>query len=153
MNHVEIQSVVNSNNLPGLDRIQAWLDAALEDFPNDTEIVIRIVDEQESAALNQQYRHKNGPTNVLSFPYDFPAEVNLDLLGDLVVCAPVVEKEAHEQGKRLTDHWAHMIVHGVLHLIGYDHIEPAEAEAMEALEVNILQKFNISNPYLQVRET
>lgn len=153
MNHVEIQSVINSTNLPGSDRIQAWVDAALEDFPNDTEIVIRIVDEQESAALNQQYRHKNGPTNVLSFPYDFPAEVNLDLLGDLVVCAPVVEKEAHEQGKRLTDHWAHMIIHGVLHLIGYDHIEPGEAEAMEALEVNILQQLNISNPYLQVCET
>lgn len=153
MNSVEIQSVSKSLQQPRQDQLQHWVDATLHDFPNDTEIVVRIVDEQESAELNQQYRHKQGPTNILSFPYDLPAEYQVNLLGDLVVCAPVVEQEARDQGKSLTDHWAHIIIHGVLHLIGYDHVEPAEAEKMEALEINILQKLNIRNPYLQVCET
>ncbi len=150
MNQVEIQAVYVSPLQPDAIHIQQWVDAALHDFQSDTEIVVRIVDEQESAELNQQYRQKEGPTNILSFPYELPAEFNLNLLGDLVICAPVVEKEAHNQGKEARDHWAHIIIHGVLHLIGYDHIEQDEAEAMEALEINILQKLNINNPYLPI---
>ncbi|MDD1625774.1 MAG: rRNA maturation RNase YbeY, partial [Methylococcaceae bacterium] len=105
--------------------------------------------EQESAELNEQYRHKQGPTNILSFPVEVPFGIELNLLGDLVVCAPVLEKEALEQHKALTDHWAHIIVHGVLHLLGYDHIDDKEAELMENKEITILNKLNIKNPYLQ----
>ena len=110
---------------------------------------MRIVDEQESAELNEQYRHKQGPTNILSFPVEVPDGIELNLLGDLVVCAPILEKEALEQHKALADHWAHIIVHGVLHLLGYDHIDETEAELMENKEITILNKLTIKNPYLQ----
>ncbi|MGZ8237169.1 MAG: rRNA maturation RNase YbeY [Methylobacter sp.] len=132
--------------------MQLWVDTTLADYDQDTEIVVRIVDEQESAELNEQYRHKSGPTNILSFPVDLPEGIELDLLGDLVICAPVVEKEALEQGKTLTHHWAHIIVHGVLHLLGYDHIEDDEAELMENKEIAILNKLQIDNPYTEVKD-
>jgi probable rRNA maturation factor len=125
------------------------VDAALEGFNQDTEIVVRIVDEQESAELNEQYRHKSGPTNILSFPVEVPEGIELNLLGDLVICAPVLEKEALEQHKTLSDHWAHIIVHGVLHLLGYDHLDDEEAELMENKEIAILKQLTIKNPYLQ----
>ncbi|MCK9635020.1 MAG: rRNA maturation RNase YbeY [Methylobacter tundripaludum] len=130
--------------------MQCWVDAALDGHNQDTEIVVRIVDEQESADLNEQYRHKSGPTNILSFPVDLPPGIELNLLGDLVICAPVLEKEAQEQGKLLADHWAHIVVHGVLHLLGYDHIDDAEAELMENKEIAILNKLQINNPYSEV---
>lgn len=149
MNHVEIQAVFVSPAQPDSGQIQHWIDTALSDYPQDTEIVVRIVDGTESAELNKLYRHKEGPTNILSFPVDLPEGVDLDLLGDLVVCAPVLEREALEQHKVLTDHWAHIIIHGVLHLLGYDHIEASDAEIMEDKEIAILQKLNISNPYLE----
>ena len=100
--------------------------------------------------LNKEYRGKDKPTNVLSFPFDDMAglpEEETRLLGDLVICAPVVRKEAKKQDKRPKDHWAHMVVHGTLHLLGYDHIEEAEASEMEALEARILEQFGIKNPY------
>lgn len=149
MNLVEIQTIFKSNNQPDQVYIQRWVDAALEGVDQDTEIVVRIVDEQESAELNEQYRHKQGPTNILSFPVEVPEGIELNLLGDLVVCAPILEKEALEQHKALADHWAHIIVHGVLHLLGYDHSEDDEAEFMENKEITILNKLNIKNPYLQ----
>lgn len=149
MNQIEVQVVFSSPGQPDKAQIQQWVDAALEDHGRDTEIVIRIVDVHESAQLNKQYRHKPGPTNILSFPADIPEGIGLNLLGDLVVCAPVVEREAAEQQKFLTHHWAHIIIHGVLHLLGHDHIDDDEAEVMESKEINILQKLNISNPYLQ----
>ncbi len=149
MNLIEVQAVFNSPNQPESEQIQRWVDAALQDYGRDTEIVVRIVDESESAQLNQQYRHKKGPTNILSFPVEIPEGINLNLLGDLVVCAPVVEKEALEQQKPLVNHWAHIVIHGVLHLLGYDHIDDEEAEEMEDREINILQTLNISNPYQQ----
>ena len=123
----------------------------MEDYGHDTEVVIRIVDEQESAQLNQQYRHISGPTNILSFPVEIPADVPLehDLLGDLVICAPVLQKEALSQNKSLHDHWAHIVIHGVLHLLGYDHIDEEDAAQMELREIKILEKFKIKNPYLQ----
>ena len=149
MNLIEIQTVYQSDGQPDEEHIQRWVDAALADFPSDTEIVVRIVDEQESAELNEQYRHKSGPTNILSFPVDLPDGIELDLLGDLVICAPVLEKEALEQHKALADHWAHIIIHGVLHLLGYDHIDETEAELMENKEISILNTLTIPNPYLQ----
>ena len=152
MNLIEIQTIFKSNGQPDQEQIQRWVDAALDGFNQDTEIVVRIVDEQESAELNEQYRHKQGATNILSFPVEVPEGVELNLLGDLVVCAPVLEKEALEQHKALTDHWAHIIVHGVLHLLGYDHIDDDEAELMENKEITILNKLNIKNPYIQVNE-
>lgn len=152
MNHIEIQTVFESKGQPDQQQIQLWVDTALDDYGQDTEIVVRIVDEQESAELNEQYRHKSGPTNILSFPADLPEGIELDLLGDLVICAPVIEKEALEQNKILAHHWAHIIVHGVLHLLGYDHIDEMEAELMENKEIAILDKLRINNPYIEVNK-
>ncbi|MDO9423980.1 MAG: rRNA maturation RNase YbeY [Methylobacter sp.] len=149
---MEIQTVFESAGQPDRQYIQLWVDAALDDYDRDAEIVVRIVDEQESAELNEQYRHKQGPTNILSFPVDLPEGIELDLLGDLVICAPVLEKEALEQNKRLADHWAHIVVHGVLHLLGYDHIDDNEAEQMESKEIAILNRLQISNPYTEIND-
>ena len=117
--------------------------------PGHTEIVVRIVDVKESTELNEIYRLKSGPTNILSFPVEIPEEIELNLLGDLVICAPVLEKEALDQNKALQDHWAHIVIHGVLHLLGYDHIEDDEAELMETKEITILSHLGIKNPYIQ----
>lgn len=148
MNHVEIQTASKTLNAPKSELIQRWVNTALHDFPKDSEVVVRIVDEAESAQLNKKYRHKDGATNVLSFPSGLPDVVDLNLLGDLVVCAPVILKEATEQQKKTEDHWAHIIVHGVLHLLGYDHLNDNDADIMETKEIGILQQLNISNPYL-----
>lgn len=111
------------------------------------EAALRIVDEAEMQQLNAQYRARNTPTNVLSFPADLPADVTLDLLGDIVICAPVVEKEATNQGKPLAAHWDHMLVHGVLHLLGFDHESDAEATHMESLETQALATLGWPCPY------
>lgn len=150
MNTLEIQLASSAEHLPTSAQLQCWVDAALSGLSQDAEIVIRIVDSVESAELNQHYRHKQGATNILSFPVDFadlPEAVDINLLGDLVVCAPVLAQEACEQGKYIYDHWAHIIIHGVLHLLGYDHIDEEEAEFMENKEIAILAKLNIANPY------
>lgn len=152
MNDIEIQRIFASPEQPNEAQIQLWIDTALADLEQDTEIVVRIVDRQESAELNQQYRHKQGATNILSFPVEIPEEIDLNLLGDLVVCAPVLEQEALQQGKNLSDHWAHIIIHGALHLLGYDHLDDEQAEEMESKEIALLQKLNIPNPYQQVIE-
>jgi len=133
--------------VPNNDQFQQWVEAALHNVPEDCELSIRLVDVEESAELNSTYRGKTGPTNVLSFPFDSPVPMEPRLLGDLVICTPIVEKEAAEQGKNLHHHWAHLVVHGCLHLLGYDHIEDDEAEIMEELEQKILQTLNIDNPY------
>ena len=150
MNSLEIQTIFASDGQPDEQQIQLWVDTALADIQQDTEIVVRIVDERESAELNETYRHKKGATNILSFPVEIPAGIDLNLLGDLVICAPVLEQEARQQGKILTHHWAHIIIHGVLHLLGYDHIDDEQAEEMENKEIALLQKLNIHNPYQQV---
>lgn len=153
MNHIiDIQIVFDSPNQPDRQHIQRWVDTALADFDRDTEIVVRIVGEQESAGLNEQYRHKSGPTNILSFPVEVPDGIELDLLGDLVICASVLEQEALEQHKPLAHHWAHIIIHGVLHLLGYDHMDDQQAELMENKEISILNRLNIPNPYIEVND-
>ena len=149
--HIDIQVASDSKRLPEVSDLERWAAAAVGGDRDEAEISLRIVDIDEGAELNHQWRQKEGPTNVLSFPSDLPAELNLPLLGDLVICAPVVEREAEEQSKTLTSHWAHMIVHGTLHLQGYDHIEDQEAEEMEALETSIMQSLGFSDPY-QVRD-
>lgn len=153
--NIVIQRVFKSPGQPDRRQIVKWIDTALEESGRTYAFVIRIVDEPESAELNGQYRHKQGPTNVLSFPFEWPEGLDISasegvLLGDLVICAPVVEREALEQHKSLADHWAHMIVHGLLHLLGYDHIEEEEAEEMETKEIAILNKLHIQNPYIEV---
>jgi probable rRNA maturation factor len=112
-------------------------------------ITIRLVGKVESQALNQQFRGKDCPTNVLSFPSQLPADIDADYLGDLVICAPVVEREAREQNKTSNAHWAHMLVHGILHLKGYDHIQAAQAREMERLEKEILVDMGFSDPYAE----
>jgi len=136
-----------TESVPAEALFQRWAEAAAADQETRTELSIRIVDEAESAELNQTYRHKLGPTNVLSFPCEVPAGVPNDLLGDLVICAPVVEREAREQGKPAEAHWAHIVVHGVLHLRGYDHLQDDEAEKMESMEIEILSGLGYPNPY------
>ena len=138
---------IQGSDLPAMTRLQRWVEAALPAASADAEIGLCIVDEPESQALNLRYRGLDKPTNVLSFPAELPTELNLPLLGDLVVCAPVVAREATEQGKQLEAHWAHMLVHGTLHLLGYDHINDADAEQMEALETDILTSLGYPDPY------
>ncbi|WP_373604089.1 rRNA maturation RNase YbeY [Aggregatibacter sp. HMT-949] len=138
----------NIDDLPTLEQIEQWATAAVQPESDDVEMTVRIVDEAESQALNRTYRAKDRPTNVLSFPFECPTEVSLPLLGDLVICRQVVEYEAAEQEKPLMAHWAHMVVHGSLHLLGYDHIDDTEAEEMESLETKIMQGLGFVDPYL-----
>ena len=134
--------------LPTAQQIEQWATAAVQPQSDEVEMTVRIVDEAESHALNLNYRGKDRPTNVLSFPFECPDEVELPLLGDLVICRQVVEREAQEQEKPLMAHWAHMVVHGSLHLLGYDHIEDDEAEEMESLETQIMTGLGFADPYL-----
>ncbi len=149
MSCLDIQVASSADNLPTEAQFQYWIDAVSKEKLNHSEIVIRIVDEDEMIEFNQQYRKINGSTNILSFPFEAPENVESHLLGDLLVCAPVIEQESLLQNKELEHHWAHMIVHGVLHLLGYDHLNDSEAEEMENLEVQILKTININNPYLE----
>ncbi|WP_211828923.1 rRNA maturation RNase YbeY [Kistimonas asteriae] len=144
---IDLQIASDSENLPAEATLTQWAQAAIGSARDETEISIRIVDAEEGAELNQTWRHKQGPTNVLSFPSDLPEELGLPLIGDLVICAPVVEREAWEQQKTLEAHWAHMVVHGTLHLLGYDHIEDTDALEMEALETQVLTGLGYPAPY------
>lgn len=135
--------------MPSPVSFRRWVEAALAGARRRraAELSIRIVGTREGRTLNRTYRDKDYATNVLSFPVDLPPGVRLPLLGDIAICAPVVRREAAEQGKPEAHHWAHLTVHGVLHLLGYDHIEEAEAARMEALETRILKGLGISDPY------
>jgi probable rRNA maturation factor len=150
---IDIESNSQSQLIPTLADLERWISAALlnQEF-EDAEVSVYIVDEDEGKELNAQYRGKDYPTNVLSFPADIAEEVGVPLLGDLVVCAPVVEREAQEQGKTLHAHWAHMLIHGTLHLLGYDHIEDDEADAMETLETQIVTGLGYPAPYQDITE-
>ena len=143
---VDIQ-LACSDWVPDAESIQSWTELALQEVMEDCELSVRLVEESESADLNTTYRGKTGPTNVLSFPFDTEIELEPKLLGDLVVCVPVVKREAFAQSKVEADHWAHLIVHGCLHLLGYDHIEDEQAKEMEALEIQILKSLAINDPY------
>jgi probable rRNA maturation factor len=150
---VDIQCAT-AEPVPDEDDIRRWIAASLTrtaaspgTVREDAEICVRLVDADEMATLNATYRDRAGPTNVLSFPASLPAGLNLPLLGDIVICAPVVRKEAVAQHKTLQAHWAHMAVHGTLHLLGYDHIEEEDAAVMEALESAILAELHYPCPY------
>lgn len=147
---VDIQNA-STETVPEEGDICHWISAALaaviDDDNTPREISLRLVDEPEMAELNSRYRDKSGPTNVLSFPSELPDDLALPLLGDIVICAPIVRKEAQQQGKALTAHWTHMAVHGTLHLLGFDHIEDEEAEQMESLETRILAGLGLPCPY------
>ena len=154
---VDVQMAVDAADqwsIPGVDAIQMWASAALKQVgasPSETQMTVRIVDVDEITQLNEQYRQKEGATNVLSFPFELPPGVPEDAvdasLGDLIICAAVVEQEAETQHKSAEAHWAHMIVHGTLHLLGYDHLTDDEAQQMEAEEIVVLNQFGYANPY------
>lgn len=138
---------------PSEDDFRRWAGAALAEsgVTGDCELAIRVVDAAEGRQINHDYRDKDSPTNVLSFRAELPEAVLAELpqrpLGDLVICAPVVQREAAEQGKAVADHWAHLTVHGVLHLLGHDHVDPADAAVMEPLEIAVLARLGVDNPY------
>ncbi|WP_202108188.1 rRNA maturation RNase YbeY [Succinivibrio dextrinosolvens] len=135
---------------PSLETMTKWATVALKTGgrTNDSEITIRMVDSKEIHELNATYRHVDRPTNILSFPFELPEGIeDLPLLGDLVVCKEVLERECKEQNKTLEEHFAHLIVHGCLHLLGYDHIEEEDAKEMEPLEVKAMAELGYENPY------
>lgn len=144
---LDLQCIVSDPDVPDATRFVGWIEAALGDRREATEVVIRIVDSDEGQALNATWRGRDRPTNVLAFPADLPPALNLPLLGDLVLCAPVVTAEAREQGKSVTDHYAHLTIHGLLHLLGFDHEDESAAVIMEAEERRILAGLGIADPY------
>ncbi|MBW7982625.1 rRNA maturation RNase YbeY [Enterobacillus tribolii] len=142
----------NTGGLPQEADFLRWLNAVLPKFQEEAEVTVRLVDEAESHDLNLTYRGKDKPTNVLSFPFEAPPGIELPLLGDMIICRQVVEREAQEQNITLLSHWAHMVVHGSLHLLGYDHIIDEEAEEMESLEAEIMQELGFPDPYAAEKE-
>ncbi|MDW5376777.1 rRNA maturation RNase YbeY [Halomonas sp. HP20-15] len=156
---IDLQLATERNaELPGVEALSRWVAATLAEHarvsgqptiaaPAAPELTIRLVDDDESQALNRDYRGKDRPTNVLSFPFEAPPGIDLPLLGDLVISHPTMRREARQQHKPLADHYAHLVIHGTLHLLGYDHIDEAEAEIMEALERAVLDGFGIPDPY------
>lgn len=153
---LEIQWAIELRPTPSNQQVQQWVEATLlpHNQSRDWEVTLRIVDPLEIQELNLSYRQKNAPTNVLSFPFEQPEGLDetIPYLGDLVICADVVEQEAHSQHKPLEAHWAHMVVHGMLHLQGLDHLTDEEAEEMEALEIQILSQLGFANPYQDYEE-
>lgn len=144
---VDLQIASSATNLPTETEFLTWATCALQQYNKSFELTIRIVEIEESQQLNLQYRQKDKPTNVLSFPFEVPEGIELNLLGDLVICADIVAQEALEQNKPIKDHWAHLVIHGCLHLLGFDHIEDSDAEKMESLEISLLSQLNINDPY------
>ena len=158
---VDLQIASDNKQLPTLTQLEQWTKLALQTACGEAEITIRMVNNEESHALNLQYRGQNKATNVLAFPFEQPEFEDPELaaamatelgsvsyIGDLVVNAPLLVQEAAEQHKSVIDHWAHLIIHGTLHLQGFDHIEDQEAQVMEALEARLLASLNIANPYV-----
>lgn len=146
---IDIINQCDDANIPQTCDIEHWLNATLkQQSVDDAELSIAIVSKADIQQLNLDYRQKDKPTNVLSFPAELPDGIEYNLLGDIVICADIVAEEATLQNKKLAAHWAHMLVHGCLHLLGFDHIEDVEAEQMEALEISILQQLGFNNPYI-----
>lgn len=148
---VDVQYAVDFDEalLPDEASLMRWLQPAIDAHPDETrcELTVRYVDEAESRELNHTYRGKDASTNVLSFPFEAPPGLDIPLLGDLIISPHVVAREAEAQGKRLEEHFAHMTLHGYLHLLGYDHIDDDEAEVMEAMERRLLASLGIEDPY------
>jgi probable rRNA maturation factor len=148
---VEVQNVVDDKGVPSARELARWAKTAFRGVPGapgSAEMTIRIVGEAEARELNSRYRHADRATNVLSFPFEDPPGVETGILGDVVICAPVVAREAMDQNKGVREHWAHMVVHGVLHLLGHDHDNDSDAEIMEALEDDIMRALGFPGPYL-----
>lgn len=152
---IDLQNVSDADGLPDAEQIRGWVEGTLQASGTNEvagfELAVRLVGEAESRTLNKRYRHQDKPTNVLSFPFNHLAGLPVEAirpLGDLVICVPVVQREAREQGKQGFSHWAHMVVHGTLHLLGHDHQDEVQAACMEALEKRILQQLGVQNPYL-----
>ena len=143
---LDLQRAGHFENAPADEQFETWVAAVLQSR-GDAELTIRLVGREESRTLNHTYRGKDRETNVLSFPAELPDGVDIPLLGDIVICAPMVEQEALEQAKPVEHHWAHLTVHGLLHLLGYDHEEESDAKEMEALETSLLARLGISDPY------
>ena len=144
---LDLQIASQAANLPSQQDFERWATTAINAHRDTAELTIRIVENDESQSLNATYRGKDKPTNVLSFPFEAPVGVTLPLLGDLIIATDVVEDEAKAQNKTLESHWAHMVVHGCLHLLGYDHIDDDEAVEMESLETQLLESLGFDNPY------
>lgn len=148
---LDLQLASDEPSIPDASLFVKWCHAAIEPFQEEAELTIRIVDEAEGLELNKIYRHKEYATNVLSFPAEMPEGIlDIPLLGDLIICAPVVIKEAAEQHKSLEAHWAHLVTHGCLHLLGFDHEQEIEADEMESLEKELLMKQGYPDPYQEV---
>ncbi|OAZ90003.1 rRNA maturation RNase YbeY [Halomonas sp. G11] len=147
---IDRQAAIDDQHLPTQAQLTRWVGDVLARHPDDPrqELTVRFVDPDESRSLNYDYRGKDKPTNVLSFPFENPPGITLPLLGDLVICHAVVVKEAEEQRKALEHHYAHMVIHGTLHLLGYDHIEEEDAEVMEQCERELLAALGITDPYI-----
>jgi probable rRNA maturation factor len=168
--HIDVQIACSDSVVPDTAQLTGWAEGALHAarehlalapsqtiLAEDAALTIRVVDEAESQALNNEYRGNDKPTNVLSFPFEMPEGLPADalapMLGDLAICASVVQREAQQQHKSAEAHWAHMIIHGVLHLLGYDHIDDADAETMETLEIELLAELGYANPYIEIGQT
>ncbi len=147
MIELDLQIATEAADLPAEADFHRWVAAALGNSREEAELTIRVTGEEEIRELNATYRGKDKPTNVLSFPFEAPPGVDIPLLGDIIICAVVVEREAVDQGKPLEAHWAHMVIHGTLHLLGYDHINDGEAKEMEGLEIRLLTDLGYANPY------
>ncbi|MFY8349762.1 rRNA maturation RNase YbeY [Pseudoalteromonas sp. SSM20] len=147
MIELDLQIAHEFDNLPTFEQFELWANKALTNLKPDAELTIRISDASESQQLNHEYRGKNKPTNVLSFPFEAPPGIELPLIGDLIICPEVVLQESVEQEKSFHDHFAHMVIHGCLHLMGYDHIDSEEALEMESLEKQLLAELAIADPY------
>lgn len=145
---ITIQSLASNTFIPSRYFLQRWVNKALVKQVGSNEVNIRLVSKKESAELNSTYRHKNGPTNILSFPFEPPPGVSSPLLGDLVICAALVNQQTKQQAKTRLAHWAHLVIHGCLHLVGYDHIHDKDAIKMEAVEIQLLEDLGYENPYI-----
>ena len=144
---VAVQHACTGRGVPETAKLVRWTEAALEGRLEGAQVTVRVVDEPEGAALNERYRNRSGATNVLAFGFHAPELPDVRILGDVVVCAPIAEREARTHSKALDAHWAHLVIHGTLHLLGYNHDEPDSARAMEAVEAKILGSLGYPDPY------
>jgi probable rRNA maturation factor len=144
---INLQIATQEKNIPSESLFKSWVKAALQGKKEKMEITIRLVDKPEIIELNKKYRHKKLPTNVLAFPFQAPPGIKIPILGDIVICAPIANKEAFEQKKSTKAHWAHLTTHAILHLLGHKHSTQKDAKKMETLEIKILKKLGFPNPY------